>query len=90
MDIMFPVGEEDVHTDNEVYAKSFSETLFLHKEQPDSKVNLCNLFVVPKYKENEYDNPKIDLEDKLSAFMESDKRFLFIVVTSIIRFYTDS
>ena len=78
MDIMFPVGEEDVHTDNEVYAKSFSETLFLHKEQPDSKVNLCNLFVVPKYKENEYDNPKIDLEDKLSAFMESDKRFLFI------------
>ncbi len=62
-----------VHTDNEAYAKSFSETLFLHKEQPDSKVNLCNLFVMPKY-----DNSKTDLEEKLSAFVKSDKRFLFI------------
>ena len=67
-----------VHTDNATFAKSFSETLFLHKEQPDSKVKLCNLFVMPKYKENEYDVPKIDLEDKLFAFVKSDKRFLFI------------
>ena len=62
-----------VHTDNEAYAKSFSETLFLHKEKSDSKVNLCSLFVMPKY-----DNSKTDLEDKLSAFVKSDERFLFI------------
>ena len=62
-----------VHTDNATFAKSFSETLFLHKEKSDSKVKLCNLFVMPKY-----DNSKTDLEDKLSAFVKSDERFLFI------------
>ena len=74
--IRFPIGEEDVHTDNAKYAEGFSEPLFLHKN--DSKVNLCNLFVMPKYKVNKDDNPKTDLEDKLSAFVKSDKRFLFI------------
>ena len=69
--IRFPIGEEDVHTDNAKYAEGFSEPLFLHKN--DSKVNLCNLFVMPKY-----DNSKTDLEEKLSAFVKSDERFLFI------------
>ena len=68
--IRFPI-EEDVHTDNAKYAEGFSEPLFLHKN--DSKVNLCNLFVMPKY-----DNSKTDLEDKLSAFVKSEERFLFI------------
>ena len=67
-----------VRTDNKAYADSFSETLFLHKEQKDSKVNLCNLFVMPKYKVYENSRPRTDLEDKLANFLTGNKPFLFI------------
>ena len=67
-----------VRTDNKAYADSFCETLFLHKHQPESKVNLCNLFVMPKYTEYGNDTPKTNLKEKIINFLNGDKQFLFI------------
>ena len=66
-----------VRTDNKAYADSFSETLFLHTKPEDSKVNLCNLFVMPKYKVYGNDEPQTDLEKNLIRFLKRNK-FLFI------------
>ena len=67
-----------VHTDNKAYADSFSETLFLHKHQSESKVNLRNLFVMPKYTEYRDYTPKTDLKEKIIDFLNGDTPFLFI------------
>ena len=70
-----------VYTDNRDYADRFCETLFLHDENTESQVNLENLFVMPKYnnyKNSGHSSPKTDLENKLSSFVKSNKRFLFI------------
>ena len=60
---------KSVHTDNQAYADSFCETLFLHKHQSESKVNLRNLFVMPKYTEYRNDTPKTDLKEKIIDFL---------------------
>ncbi len=67
---------------NNLYADSFTETLFLHKDNLNSKVKLSNLFVIQKYVEIESGKvslPKNDLITRIEQFIKSkDKRLLFI------------
>ena len=77
------VYEKDIkitRTANSLYTKNFTEPMFLHREHEDKdKVNLCSLYVTPKYKNGEYDNPETDLENRLENFTKSTtKRFLLI------------
>jgi len=77
------VYEKDIkitYTANSLYTKNFTEPMFLHREHKDKdKVNLCSLYVTPKYKNGEYDNPETDLENRLENFTKSTtKRFLLI------------
>ena len=74
-------GMRDIHTDNYKYVNYFCETLFLHKNQKDSKVNLRNLFVMPSYREmtDEDDRAnRTDLSNRIHECIQSDTDFLFI------------
>lgn len=73
--------KQKVFTANNQYADSFKETLFLHKRNGDTRVNLTKLFVMPKY--NEYNaqvdtKPKKDLPMRLACFIREDCPYLFI------------
>lgn len=62
---------------NRLYADSFLEPLFLHKESPDGwRVTLRNLYVMPQYEEK-YEI-KNDLEKRLAAFITEDIPFLLV------------
>lgn len=74
-------GMRDIHTDNHKYVNYFCETLFLHKNNKNSKVNLKNLFVLPSYREmpaKEDSVNRIDLNDKIHKFIQSNINMLFI------------
>ncbi|MCL2592263.1 MAG: pentapeptide repeat-containing protein [Defluviitaleaceae bacterium] len=77
----FRDSHNSVNIANEMYEKSFTESLFLHKS--DAKVSLINLFVYPKYQVVSYDSiedGRTTLVNYLSYFINNDKNkdFLFI------------
>lgn len=75
-----------VHTANQQYVSSFTEPLFLHKHEAESRVTLANLFILQKHqvlqKISNSDKPPIDaldLQNTISAFLKNAHReFLFI------------
>ena len=75
-----------VHTANQQYVSSFTEPLFLHKHESESKVTLSNLFILQKHQvlqdSSNPDEPTpkaLDLQDTISAFLNTNRReFLFI------------
>ena len=77
-----------IYTANSQYIASFTEPLFLHKDIKDSRVNLKNLFVMPKYQiiknvyggtQNESDNPGNNLQKILADFLrKGNPPFMFI------------
>lgn len=76
-----------IFTANEQYVKSFTETLFLHKDIENSKVNLKNLFVMQKFnflkKEDSelyqlYKGTMHSLEDVIASYLTLKIPFLFI------------
>lgn len=75
-----------VHTANQQYVSSFTEPLFLHKHESESKVTLANLFILQKHqvlqKRSNSDKPPIDaldLQNTISTFLKNAHReFLFI------------
>ena len=75
-------GMREIYTANNQYVNNFCDTLFLHKNQPESRVNLKNLFVMPGYIDLQNCNGdskiKTDLKDKIKSFIEGKKRMLFI------------
>ena len=79
---MLIVQKDNFYLANDLYADSFCETLFLHKDKFNSKVNLSNLFVVQKYVETTPEgvsHPKNDLIARIKQFInDNQKRLLFI------------
>ena len=84
-----PTGEkpgDGLNTHNETYQKMFTETLFLHSRDADSKVKLCNLFVMPKFEQESVSTTETInsylthfLHPDETRFLRSDKpQFLFI------------
>lgn len=74
-------GNASIYTANKMYAESFSETLFLHKNKGDNRVNLVNLFVMQKYEEYGDANmpAKCCLPKRIIHFIRNEKcPFLFI------------
>ena len=74
-------GMRDIQTDNVQYVNYFCETLFLHRNRKDSKVNLRNLFVMPSYREatDKDDSPnRTNIPERIHEFIESDETMLFI------------
>lgn len=77
-----------IFTANSQYAASFTEPLFLHKNIEDSRVNLKNLFVMPKYQilndihsdmQNGLNHSRADLQERIANFLQEDNSsFLFI------------
>ncbi len=71
------------YNDNLMYAQSFCETLFLHRNNPDSRVNMQNLFVLPEHLvESAYNNlvePDYSLNQEIEHFVSGKKTALFIV-----------
>lgn len=67
---------------NLIYVESFCHTLFLHKNQKESKVNLQNLFVMQKHliaNENGYFvKTECSLEQEIEQFFGGEKTALFI------------
>ena len=76
------VKKDSYYIANDLYADSFCETLFLHKDKLNSKVNLSNLFVIQKYIETTSDGfstPQNDLISRIEKFIkDSQNRLLFI------------
>lgn len=75
----------EIHTANLQYTNSFLETLFLHKNNQDSRVNLKNLFVMQNYidlREKREDGQytlRDDLKDGIANFIQNtDTEMLFI------------
>ena len=60
--------QKKVFTANEQYARSFTEPLFLHKDDPDSKVTLENLYVLSDFTKTENGN-LINVEQNLEEFI---------------------
>lgn len=79
-------NQEDVvipkfHLANDMYCRSFSEPLFLHKNEKDTSVCLKNLFVLQKYDimGQNISQKQNNLERYLKEFLIEEKRqFLFI------------
>lgn len=78
-----------VHLANSQYVASFTEPLFLHKSIKDSRVNLKNLFVMPKCQllnnNNIYcdtqkgqEHSQNNLENVIADFLQNDTSFLFV------------
>ncbi len=77
-----------IYTANLQYASSFTEPLFLHKKGKNSRVNLLNLFIMPKYKvindghsnaRDAANNSQSDLQKRIADFLRNDNlSFLFI------------
>ena len=77
-----------IYTANSQYTLSFTEPLFLHKQEKNSRVNLLNLFIMPKYKvindvhsnaQDDTNNPRSDLQKRIADFLKDDNLpFLFI------------
>lgn len=77
-----------IYTANLQYASSFTEPLFLHKKGKNSRVNLLNLFIMPKYKvindghsnaRDAANNSRSDLQKRIADFLRNDNlSFLFI------------
>ena len=68
------------YNDNLRYSNSFCDTLFLHKDKND-KVNLQNLFILPKYKvsdEGQFEIANKPLDELIRDFLTSEKKALFI------------
>lgn len=71
----------DVFLANQQYIKSFTEPLFLHKEVVGTRVNLSNLFVLPKYQyiRERCDAPRCNLKELIANYVrEKDASFLFV------------
>ena len=80
-----PTLKEEVFAANRIYAKSFQEPLFLHKDK-NSKVNLTNLFVLQKYKQirdegaTQAEIPvKDDLLNYLTEFFKKKKKQILFI-----------
>ena len=74
-------GMRDLHTDNAQYVNYFCETLFLHKNHTNSRVNLRNLFVMPSYLEMPAEEDSVnrtDLYEKIREYIQSGSDMLFI------------
>lgn len=71
----------EVYIANSQYVDCFRETLFLHKRKGETRVNLINLFVMPKYKEHvlvDLDDAENDLENRISRFVRCDSQVMII------------
>ena len=69
-----------IRTDNYRYSNSFCDTLFLHKGKND-KVNLQNLFVLPKYQicdEGQFEDSVHQLDEEIKLFLQSKTPVMFI------------
>lgn len=71
----------EIHLANDMYCRSFSEPLFLHKNDKDTSVCLKNLFVLQKY--DIMGRTILEKQDNLKQFLkefliEERKQFLFI------------
>ena len=78
---LFPLDLSKAFEENKQYEKSFSEPMFLHKDDYYSPVNLKNLFVEPEFKviHGNNDDSKLGFEKLLKKFLEDNEtRFLFI------------
>ena len=78
--LLVPKG--NIYTANNLYADSFCETLFLHKDKVNSKVKLSNLFVVQKYVELTTEGisvPKNDLINRIEQFIYDDNKQLLLI-----------
>ena len=68
------------YNDNLRYTNSFCDTLFLHKDK-NKKVNLQNLFILPKYKmsdEGQFDDSNNPLDEVIRDFFAGEKQALFV------------
>lgn len=74
-------GVREIYTANIEYVNCFCETLFLHKNDPYSKVNLKNLFVMPGYHDitDDPNSPtRYDLKEKIQDFINGRFPMMFI------------
>lgn len=84
---------QPICTDNDMYARSFTQTLFLHTDSPDAEeMTLQNLYVMPGYKKIIYDEEHADgkervdeefggnLEEKLKDFLSRDNEVPFLLI----------
>lgn len=73
---------QESYNANLMYAESFCQTLFLHKDQPESKVNLQNLFVMQNHSiAGEYGTfvrAGCSLDQEIEHFLSGEKTALFI------------
>ena len=72
-----------IYTANSLYADSFANSLFLHKNASNTKVNLKNLFVIQKYRTISWDkigDVEKDLAEYLSNFINNDNETAFLFV----------
>ena len=72
-----------IYTANSLYADSFVNSLFLHKNVSNTKVNLKNLFVIQKYRIISWDkvgDVEKDLAEYLSNFINNDNETAFLFV----------
>lgn len=76
-----------IYTANQQYVNSFTEPLFLHKHEPETKATLSNLFVLQKYRLLR-DTPSspafripdgLDLQGTISAFLKDSSRQFMII-----------
>lgn len=73
----------NIYTANSLYADGFVNSLFLHKNVSNTKVNLKNLFVIQKYRTISWDkvgDVEKDLAEYLSNFINNDKETAFLFV----------
>lgn len=83
--------KSEIYLANEQYVNSFMEPLFLHKHEKNTRVNLINLFILPKYEfiqKYEFitgvvntfqERAENDLQGIIADFLHQDsKQFLFI------------
>lgn len=71
----------EIHLANDMYCRSFSEPLFLHKNEKDTSVCLKNLFVLQKY--DIMGRTILEKQDNLKQYLkefliEEERWFLFI------------
>lgn len=78
-------GMSEIYTANSQYVSNFCDTLFLHKNQQNSRVNLKNLFVMPDYLDirncDSNSEKRINLKDRIQAFVCEDNKNEMLIIS---------